>query len=168
MLAGIDSMVLIFSGMVPRKKSAKSEEYEEMKTRSKILLHKLQKETIVLPTVAIAELLVPVHPDKKGELTAVLSGMFLCHPFDLNAATIASDLWEHHKTLPKSLIYSDRHVLKADILIVASAKSAGATEFYSHDKKCRALANKVMKACDLPSRDPDDMFLAGDIRRGEV
>jgi len=53
-------------------------------------------------------------------------------------------------------------------MIVASAKSAGATEFFTHDRKCRALAALVMKAHDLPTRDPNDMFLLGDIERGDV
>jgi len=70
--------------------------------------------------------------------------------------------------LSKDLQYNQRHVLKADAMIVAAAKSAGATEFYSHDKKCRALAKRVMKSFDLPTRDPNDMFLADDIRRGDV
>ena len=38
-------------------------------------------------------------------------------------------------------------------MIVASAKAAGATEFYSHDQKCRNLAGLVMTARDLPTGD---------------
>jgi len=53
-------------------------------------------------------------------------------------------------------------------MIVAAAKSAGATEFYSHDKRCRALADTVMRGCDLPKSDPNDMFIVDDIRRSEV
>lgn len=167
MLVGIDSMVLIFAGVVPRK-SAKSKEIEELRVRAQLLLHQKRDETVVLPTIAVAELLVPVPPAKRGQLIATVSGRFMCPSFDLPAAAIAAALWAHHAKLPTDLQYSQRHVLKADAMIVAAAKSAGATEFYSHDKKCRALANRIMKAFDLPTRDPNDMFLAEDIRRGDV
>jgi len=53
-------------------------------------------------------------------------------------------------------------------MIIASAKAAGATEFYTSDQRCRKLAGLVMVGKDLPKRDPDDMFLENDIRRGEV
>jgi hypothetical protein len=54
------------------------------------------------------------------------------------------------------------------VLIIASANAAGATIFYSHEKQCRKLASQVMKSEDLPTRDPDDIFLVDDIKRGEV
>ena len=41
-------------------------------------------------------------------------------------------------------------------------------EFYSHDRDCRALASLVMTSHDLPTCDPQDMFLLDDIRRGEA
>ncbi len=53
-------------------------------------------------------------------------------------------------------------------MIVASAKAAGCRAFYSADKKCRKIADFVMDAYDLPTRDPNDMFLMDDIRRGDV
>ena len=54
-------------------------------------------------------------------------------------------------------------------MIVASVLAAGsAAEFYSHDGLAPALANLVMTAHDLPIDDPNDMFLKGDIGRGEV
>ena len=167
MLVGIDTMVLIFAGVVPRK-GKKSKELEELRVRAQLLLHQMRDETVVLPTIAVAELLVPVPEAKRGQLIATVSGRFMCPSFDLPAAAIAADLWAHHGKLPKDLQYNQRHVLKADAMIVAAAKSAGATEFYSHDKKCRALANRVVKSFDLPTRDPNDMFLADDIRRGDV
>jgi hypothetical protein len=53
-------------------------------------------------------------------------------------------------------------------MIIASAKAAGATEFYTSDRKCRTLASTMMNGCDLPNHDPNDMFLKGDIERGEL
>lgn len=166
MIAGIDSMVLIYAGVVPTKKGTKIN--PDLQTHAKILLHKLRNDTIVLPTIAVSELLVPVPPAQQGLLIASLSKRFFCPNFDMPAASIASQLWASHKKIDTQLQYKSRHVLRSDAMIIASAKSAGATDFYSHDKKCRALAKCVMKAFDLPTSDPTDMFLKGDIERGEV
>jgi hypothetical protein len=44
---------------------------------------------------------------------------------------------------------------RADTLIVATVKAAGVTTFYSHDRKCRALAKRVIpNVLDIPKRDP--------------
>ena len=165
-MVGIDSMVLVYAGLVPRK--SRKPFPQELTVRAKVLLHMHQDDTIVLPTIAVSEVLVPVPTSHKGALVATLSGRFVCPSFDLPAAAIAAELWSQHKNLPKDFQYSSRHVLRSDAMIVASVKSAGATEFFSHDRKCRALANLVMTAQDLPKRDPNDMFLLGDIERGEV
>lgn len=158
--------------MVPLK-SAASAETKDLRIRATLLLHMFRQKqndipVIVLPTVAIAELLVPVPNSQRGELISTLSKRFVCQPFDLRASAIASDLWARHKSLPPDLQYESRHVLKSDAMILASAKAAGAVRFYTSDRKCRALADICMSGCDLPKRDPDDMFAAGDAERGEL
>jgi hypothetical protein len=170
MSVGIDSMILVYAGLVPANPDTKPEDFDELQVRSKLLLHKLAKSktTIFLPTIAVSELLVPVPSAQKGLLIASLEAKFVCPPFDLPAAAIAADLHSQHASLPQDLKYTERRVLKADTMIVASARAAGATDFYSHDKRCRALANLIMKGHDLPTNDPEDMFLEGDIRRGEA
>jgi len=167
---GIDSMILVYAGFVQANLKKHSKDSEDLWVRSKLLLHQIarQNATILLPTIAISELLVPVPKAQKGALIAALEEKFVCPPFDLAAAAIAADLWSQHKKLPQDLQYGNRHVLRADTMIVASVCAAGATEFYSHDRKCLALANLVMKAHDLPTSDPNDMFIMDDIRRGDV
>lgn len=167
-MIGIDSMILVYAGLVPRKPGKSSKELEELRVRAKLLLHMHREDIIVLPTIAVSEVLVPVPASQRGVLVTQLSSRFVCPAFDLAAAAIAADLWSRHKKLPGDLQYKSRHVLRADAMIVAGAKSAGATEFYSHDKRCRALADIVMRGCDLPKSDPNDMFIVDDIRRGEV
>jgi len=165
-------MILIYAGIVPSKSAGKkSAQLEELQVRSKLLLHQLarQQAPIFLPTIAVSELLVPVPATHRGALIATLTERLVCPPFDLHAAAIAAELWVQHKNLPADLRYDDRQVLKADAMIVASAKAAGATAFYTHDKKCRALARlAVMSDRDLPTHDPDDMFILEAIRRGEA
>jgi len=164
----IDSMVLVYAGLVPRKSNEKSKELEELAIRAKLLLHMHRTDTIVLPTVAVSEILVPVPKGQRGILAAKLSERFLCPSFDLSAAAIAASLWSQYKKLPSDLKYKKRPVLRADAMIVAAAKAAGATKFFSNDKRCRALASIVMEGCELPTRDPTDMFAEHDIRRGDL
>lgn len=168
MSIAIDSMVLIYAGIVPSKNNNESDAVKELSVRSKILLHEHQNDTIILPTVAIAEVLVPVPEEHMGTLAAVLSEKFVCPSFDLRASAIAATLWASHKELPRNRQYKDRHVLRADTLVISSAKSAGAKKFYSHDAKCRTLASQIMEAYDLPKRAEGDMFLRGDIESGNV
>lgn len=171
MSAGIDSNVLVYAGVVPHKGTA-TEEFKRLRIRAKLLLHQLQKDTIILPTVAITELLVPVPSHQKGLLITSLAERFVCPTFDLPAAAIAADLWAKYKKLPADLQYKGRHVMRADAMIVASAKAAGATEFYTSDKRCRTMAGLVMTARDLPTRPdartPDALFIMGEIERGEI
>lgn len=158
MIVGIDSMVLIYAGVVPQKEGqCRSDDWEQLCRRSKILLDELaiRKATIVLPTIAIAELLVPVPQSQKGALVTELNGMFYCPPFDVRAASMASSLWSEFKELPADSRYESRHVLKADAMIVGTAKSVGASRFYSHDNNCRRMADLVMEGYDLPSHSSD-------------
>ena len=48
-----------------------------------------------------------------------------------------------------------RTTLKADVMIVATAKVAGAAAFYSDESKCRRLADMAgMEGRELPTRHP--------------
>ena len=54
---------------------------------------------------------------------------------------------------------SERDVLKADAMILATAKAAGATKFYTNDDKCRKLAILAgLQGCVIPRRDPHSLF----------
>jgi hypothetical protein len=163
-------MILVYAGIVPSKPGAVSPELEDLRIRSKLLIYQLaaKNDIVFLPTIAVAELLVPVPSAQKGPLIAALAERFFCSPFDLPAAAIASDLWAKHHQLPADLQYESRNVLKADAMIVGCARAAGATDFYSHDKRCRGLANLVMAAHDLPASDPNDMFLVNEIKNGNL
>jgi hypothetical protein len=145
-------MTLIYAGVVPSKPGTSPQ--ADLKRRATILLEKFEDSTIVLATISVAELLVPVPVHQKGPLTLKLNAHFHVYPFDLKAATIASDLWAAYKTQSNGnkVKYADRNVLKADMMIVASAKAAGATDFYSHDKECRKLAGLIMDSHDLPKQ----------------
>jgi hypothetical protein len=167
---GIDAMILVYAGIVPSKALGASQ-LADLHVRAMMLLDQLARDDalVILPTVAIAELLVPVPPADSGLLIRALAEQFICPTFDLPAAAIAANLWAEHKKLPRDQQYKDRHVLKADAMIIASAKAAGATDFYSNDQNCRKLAGLVMGAHGLPTkaRDLEDVFVEADIKSGE-
>lgn len=168
---GIDSMVLIYAGLVPSKTTEQPDsKVKEFQVRSRTLILGLaqKKATVFLPTIAISEILVPVPPQQRVLLIAQLEERFVLCPFDLPAAAIAADLWCRYRQLPHDMKYPDRSVLKADAMIVASAKSAGAVEFYTTDARCRALADLVMKGKEPPAYSDDNMFLRGEVERGEA
>jgi predicted nucleic acid-binding protein len=155
MTIGLDSQILIYAGVVPNKPQKVTDHLKELRRRAKLLLSLIQDEIVVLPTVAIAEILVPVPASRRGLLLRTLTDQFDCRPLDLQAASIASELWAEYESVPADLQYDSRHVMRADTLIVATAKAAGANVFYSHDRKCRAMAKIAgMQAKDMPPRDP--------------
>ena len=56
-------------------------------------------------------------------------------------------------------------MLKADVLIISSAKVGGASSFYSHDDKCRKLASVAgLMARDLPTHS-EDLFVNVEMNR---
>lgn len=160
MIVGIDSNILIYAGVVPRSptSSGKSAEQKDLTRRAKILLHDLRAETVVLPTVAIAEILVPVEPSKHGLLITALKEMFVCADFGERAASIAADLWAQYNNIPPDRKYEDRYALRADVKIIATAKAVGAATFYTNDDNCRALASRIMTAKGLPGHS-EDLFI---------
>src|SRR5579885_1321006 len=123
-----------------------------MRRRSIILLDDLaaKKETVILPTVAAAEFLLGVDPARHGSVVADLQERFVLRPFDLPAMSWAARRWQQHRNLPKAEQIS-RVCLKADVMIVATAKVAGVSVVYSHESKVRKLAQLAgVTGKDLP------------------
>jgi predicted nucleic acid-binding protein len=150
----VDAMVIIW-GMKGAAKKGKpvSTHAAEMQHRAKLLLFKLaeKKETIIIPAVTVAEVLYGLPADTHGTFLATLESRFFCPPFDVRACALAAALWQQHRGLPAGE-QMDRTVLKNDVMVVATAKVAGAEAFYSHDRKCRDLAALAgLKAHDLPT-----------------
>lgn len=170
-VVGIDAMILIYAGIVPSKNGDAKKSIADLHVRAMLLLDQLdrQKSTVILPTIAVSEILVPVPASESGALIRALGERFVCPTFDLPAASIAANPWAQHKTLPRDQKYKNRHVLKADAMIIASAKAAGDSEFYSNDRNCRTLAAIVMEAKGLPSKPKSlyDKFVEADIKSGD-
>jgi hypothetical protein len=75
-----------------------------MVRRSRILLRDLdeKKQFVIVPTVAVAELLCPIDPREHGKFIAVLTQRFFCPPFDIRSASMADELWRYHRGLPSN------------------------------------------------------------------
>ena len=104
MIIAIDSQILIYAEIVPRKNAKHSPEFNDLRVRAKLLLAKVdpKKDTIILPVIAVSELLVPVPQIHRGAVIAVLQQKFVCPPFDLPAASIAAELTAQHSKLPQT------------------------------------------------------------------
>jgi predicted nucleic acid-binding protein len=155
-IAGLDSVTLIyaFKEFLP---GVSYPEYDRvMASRAKILMQNLEIEsaTIVVPAIVVTEYLVGIEPEHHEATMSVFREAFEIPPFDLKAVSIAAKLWRAHRTLPVEEQLG-RIVLKADVLIVATAKAFGVTHYYSNDKGSRRLAEQAgLIAQDLPERSP--------------
>ncbi len=166
MIAGIDTMTMVWGFRDPERPDDLPG-LKENRRRVQILFAELgvKRATIVVPTIVVAELLITLPTQAHGRFLAELNKYFFCPPFDLKACGLAAELWIKHRELPEEERLN-RRTLKADSLIVATAKSAGATVFYSHDRKCRTLAEQAgMIAKDLPEHS-EDLLTEAEIRQG--
>ena len=145
MICALDTQTLIFA-LDPKGADP------ELRRRAKLLIDHLEatKAKVIIPTVVVAELLVGVDQADHGRFLAELQSRFLTPPLDLRASALAATLWQQHRALPPAKQVK-RTILKADVLIIATAKSAGASRIYSHDAGCRAVASLIMEAFDLPT-----------------
>jgi hypothetical protein len=155
----LDTMILIWGLAQPgaRRGNPRQADLIDLQTRSLILIDMLEEadETVVVPTVTVGELLLGVTPARHDDFLAEVQERFYCPPFDLRATAMAAKLWQTHRELPKSQ-QLERKLLRADVMIVATAKVAGAARFYSHEVKVRRLAEQAgLEAADLPMRHPD-------------
>lgn len=159
MLVAFDSNVLIWLFRDPDvdQRGLKPETIEYQK-RAKILALNLEqaKAQIVVPTIAIAECLCGTSPKQHGQFILEFQDRFFHIPtFDLRAAAKSAELWQIHKKLPEAE-RMERRTLKLDVMIVACAHAAGVGVFYSHDGKCRRMAERAgMVAKDLPTHSED-------------
>lgn len=113
------------------------------------------KAQIIIPSIVVAEYLAPISPRDRGTVVAAMSERFRIEPFDVKDAVTAAELWDLGKAGRQMQHSNARTTLRADTLIVATAKNHGATEFYTEDDDCYAMAEKIMKAKRLPTIAPN-------------
>lgn len=149
MICGLDTMTVIW-GLRDVGKSTDP----DMERRAGLLLRQLDADEakIVISAVTVAELLTPLGPREQNLFVAELNKQFEVAPFDVSASSLAADLYRKSRQSAIEQARPSRKIIRADTLIVASLKRAGATIFYSNDRNCRTIAEKAgMVAHDLPT-----------------
>lgn len=163
----VDTQALIWGGIrrgIPGIGGLSPADAEKEK-RSRFLMHDLDeaKAQIVIPSIVVAELLLPIDPQHHGTFLAVMTQRFRCPPFDLPATSLAASLWQYGHSLPAQE-QGKRTVLKADVMIVATAKVHGVRFFYSDDQSCRKLAERAgLVARPLPTHSLN-LFVQPDVQ----
>lgn len=112
---------------------------------ARYLFQGLQEENaqIILPSVAVAEFLIPFKLSKEREaVIAEMRKRFIIAPFDARAAAISVELWHDGKKSREKKQPGARAYLRADSMIVATAYSHGAQVFYTDDVDCANMARK--------------------------
>lgn len=159
-LVAIDSNALVF-GVLLLSASGTHKHDADLVQRAKWLFEKLDREEaqIIVPAIVVAEYLSHVEQRRHAEMIELMRARFVLPSFDVKSASLAAELFNHgqasraNKGSPNG-----RKVLRADSLIVATAKTQGARVFYSHDENCRAMAERAkMDAFDLPTM-PEELF----------
>lgn len=100
---------------------------------------------IVIPAISAAELLTPLDQEAQQRMLQLLSRRCRAAVFDLRTAGIAASLYRQTADIKPQYAEATTptRFFRADTLIVASAKAAGATHFFSHDKACRSIAARA-------------------------
>lgn len=90
-----DSMVLIYAGVAPSKHAKHSPDFNELKTRSLILLHDIaEKQTpCIISAIVLSELLVGVAENYKLQFSTEFEAQYVVEPFGIRASSISSTLW---------------------------------------------------------------------------
>jgi hypothetical protein len=137
--------------------------------RARILIHELDeiRARIVIPSVAVAELLCPIDLQEHNNFLAKISRRFDCPSFDIRATSLAAKLWRHNRTLSKNEHIS-RSILKAHVQIIATAKIRGVGHFFSDDAKCRKLAVAADIASHPLPTHALNLFTESEIKEKEV
>src|SRR5713101_8018830 len=151
MSVAVDTMIMIW-GLKKIKPKSSRQDLVEVQARTNILFQNLKDQRIIVPATVVAELLCGIPAKEHGQFVAEIQERFFCPPFDLSACALAARLWQFQKGLQSKDKPKERSCLKADMMIVATAKVAGASKFFSHDQTCRRLAEEAgMQAFDLPT-----------------
>jgi predicted nucleic acid-binding protein len=143
-IVAVDSMTLVWG--------LRRDGPEEKCRRAKWLFdqfsaHKIQ---VIVPSVAASEYLTATDPSTHAGIIAAMEKRFLILPFDQHCASMAANLFQMGREMRVKGEPGGRAILRADTLIIATAKTFGAETIYTTDDDCRILASKVMNALDLP------------------
>lgn len=134
---------------------------DEMQQQARWLFEYIEQADalVVLPTVVLSEFLTGVKQQDRPRVAQAISERFTVAAFDSKAAYLAAELYQSSENSKPKGVPGGRSVLRADSMIVATAKAFGAEIFISHDTACRKMAKKIgLIDMDLPNIEPNLYF----------
>lgn len=158
LVAALDTMAWIWAFKPPEHAKNNTERINCDRAARLFIWLEERKAQIIIPTVCVAELLTPLDEAEQHQMLALISRRLRPAVFDLPPSALAARL--HRQAMEDRQKQKGdkpaRHVLRADTLIVASARTAGATHFFTEDQDCRKIAERAgLKAMGL---DDDPMM----------
>lgn len=110
---------------------------------------------VIIPTIVIGEILTVVPPEEQGEVLGKIHRDWMTVSFDAKASVVFARMFGdgERKRLMRELqngTTSTRAKLKADLLIIATARAHGATTVYTHNiKDMKKLAGEAISVADF-------------------
>ena len=142
-LAVIDTQILSYANT--ETPSAEGEFIQLSLDFFDYLSHK--KYEIIIPSIVIGELLVAIPEDKQKQELSKLSQLYRIVPYDIMCGAKFAELTRNKliKTRRKDILQSNdpyvtKHLVKADVMIMATAIRYGATVIFSDDRDMKKLA----------------------------
>ncbi|NJL57616.1 PIN domain-containing protein [bacterium] len=112
------------------------------------------KINIMIPSIVFAEVICNLDSKLQNELSAVMTRRFIIPPFDTRAALYFAQMWKEawgrRKGLDENIRVSREH-MKADLMIIATARSNGAYCIYSEDASLKLFACDYIDVKPLPA-----------------
>jgi predicted nucleic acid-binding protein len=112
---------------------------------------------IIIPSIVLAEILSGIDTEKRKDFHDLVSRNFLVIPFDTLAALEFANLWDNKvnrdkikSNLDDKGIKITRAEMKADLMIISTAKSKKSEFIYSHDEKFISCAEGIIDVKYLP------------------
>lgn len=147
----LDTQILIWG----IKKEA-SPNQETMIVKASHLIRSLeeQKANVIIPSLVLAELLMPIEEERYGDFLSLMNRSFMIAPFDTKAAFCYGKLWrswrERNSHIKEKGSTPTRSKMKTDFMIVATAMSREAECIYSKDSDIIKFAKGNIDVRDLP------------------
>ena len=124
---------------------------EDKIEKSKYLISMCEKNgiKIMVPSVVIAEVLCALEPRLHSAVSELMHRRFIVPPFDTQAALHFAEMWRNKKQ-PKDESGISRSEMKADYMIIATARARGANCIYSEDSGLKKFAQDYVDVKPLP------------------
>lgn len=162
-LVCVDTQVLIW-GIKQESNSGQEQRIDD----TLAFLKKLDEDgdKVLVPSVALGEMLVNASEERRGELNAYVVEVFRIVDYDAQAALIFARLYQKYLNDRRSVESNqrpshlqNRHKMKADLMIIATALAHQADIICSDDDGVRKLAQAHLRVMGIPPAPPEQKRL---------